>query len=340
MKIGIHHRTDSFSEIWIKYCQKNNIPYKLVNCYDSDIINQLEDCEGLLWHWPQWDSKATLFARQLTYSLEKAGKKVFPDSKTCWHFDDKLGQKYLFEALKIENIPTWAFYEKHKAFDWIQKTNLPVVFKLRGGASSVNVKLIKTRTEAKKIIKRAFGKGFSYNNKWNQFKDRISKYNRNKNFENFISILKGVIRFFVKKEDEKHFSREKGYVYFQKFIPGNDSDIRLVVIGSRCFGMRRYCRKDDFRASGSGISTYNKELIDIKAVEIAFEISKKLEMQSVAFDFLKENNQYKLVEISYAFVSTSFPGYWDSNLKWHEVKTSPQEIIINDYVQSLSKLPK
>lgn len=334
MKIAIHHRKDSFSEIWIKYCEKNNISYKLVNCYDYDIINQLEDCEGLMWHWPQWDSKATLFARQLTYSLEQSGKKVFPDSQTCWHYDDKLGQKYLFESLKIDTIPTWTFYEKSKALDWIQKTKFPIVFKLRGGASSVNVKLIKSKAKAKKIIKKAFGRGFKHKNKWNKLNDRILKFNRNKNFENFINILKGIIRLVVKKENEKQFSREKGYVYFQKFIPGNDSDIRLVVIGSRCFGMRRYCRKDDFRASGSGMSSYDNELIDLEAVEIAFNISKKINMQSVAFDFIKEGNQYKLVEISYAFVTTSFPGFWDSNLKWHDGITSPQEIIIEEFVQS------
>ncbi|MFW6275044.1 MAG: ATP-grasp domain-containing protein [bacterium] len=340
MKIGIHHRKDSFSELWINYCKKKDIPFKIVNCYDSDIVNQLEDCDGLMWHWPLWDSKAILFARQLTYSLEESGKMVFPNSQTCWHYDDKLGQKYLFEALKIETIPTWAFYEKDKALDWIRSSDFPIVFKLRGGASSANVKLIKTKTKAKKIINKAFGEGFANTNKWNRLNDRILKFKRRKNPANFISILKGIVRLIVKKEHEKTRTRERGYVYFQKFIPGNDSDIRLVVVGSRCFGMRRYCRKDDFRASGSGISSYNMELIDTEAVETAFNLSKKLNMQSVAFDFIVEDMRYKLVEISYAFVSTSFPGYWNEDLEWHEGNISPQEVIVDDFIQSVSKLKK
>lgn len=340
IKLAIHHRSGSFSDIWLNYCKTNRISYKIVNCYDADIINQLEDCNGLMWHWPQWDEKAILFARQLTYSLEKAGKKVFPDSKTCWHFDDKVGQTYLFQALNIESIPTWIFYDKKTAYNWVQHSQFPLVFKLRGGASSENVKLIKSNAEARKKINQAFGKGFNIHDKWDKLRDRILIFRRNRTTENFIGILKGIGRLVIKKENELQRVREKGYVYFQKFLPGNDSDIRLVVIGPRCFGMRRYCRKDDFRASGSGISTYNKELIDLKAVEIAFEISKKLEMQSVAFDFIKEENQYQLVEISYAFVSTSFPGYWDSNLKWHEVITSPQDVIIDEFVQSFSKLTK
>ena len=76
MKIAIHHTPESLSDQWEKYSEENKIPFKLVNCYDSDIINQLNDCDGLMWHWNQNDYKAALFARQLTLSLEKKGIKV------------------------------------------------------------------------------------------------------------------------------------------------------------------------------------------------------------------------------------------------------------------------
>lgn len=46
MKIAIHHSKGSFSERWITYCQKKGIDYKIVNCYESDIINQLKDCDA------------------------------------------------------------------------------------------------------------------------------------------------------------------------------------------------------------------------------------------------------------------------------------------------------
>ena len=82
------------------------------------------------------------------------------------------------------------------------------------------------------------------------------------------------------------FHNEKGYVYFQDFVPGNEYDTRLVVIGDRCFGVRRYCRKGDFRASGSGIKVYDPELIDKKCIQIAFEVANKLNTQSVALDFI------------------------------------------------------
>src|SRR5690554_6932264 len=120
MKIAIHNRPGSFSDIWIHYCNNHNIRYKIVNCFDNDIISQLNDCDGLMWHWPQWDSRAVLFARQLAHSLEKSGKKVYPDVQTSWHFDDKLGQKYLFEALRLDSISTWVFYNKIHALNWLK----------------------------------------------------------------------------------------------------------------------------------------------------------------------------------------------------------------------------
>jgi len=335
MKIAIHHRPHSFSDHWIKYCNENNISFKIVNCYDSEIVSQLDDCQGLMWHWPQWDSKAILFARQLTFSLEQSGKKVFPNSFTCWHFDDKLGQKYLFECLGVNAIPTWVFYDKETAYKWIKNTDFPKVFKLRGGASSENVQLVKTKNQAKKLVKRAFGKGFSVTNKWNVFKDRLHRLNREKSFNSVIHVLKGVVRLFYKNNDDRKRGREKGYTYFQDFISGNDSDIRLVVVENRCYGMKRYFRRNDFRASGSGLKDYNQKIIDIKCVRTAFNAAKQLKMQSVAFDFINHNNNYKIIEVSYSFVSSRFPGYWDSDLIWHNKNSSPQEFMIKNFIKSL-----
>ncbi|MEN6353037.1 MAG: hypothetical protein ABFD02_06235 [Bacteroidales bacterium] len=94
MKIAIHDSgKGSFSERWISYCKENNIDYKIVNAYNTNIVLELEDCDAFMWHHHHALYKDVLFARQLLYSLQISGKKVFPDFNTCWHFDDKLGQK-------------------------------------------------------------------------------------------------------------------------------------------------------------------------------------------------------------------------------------------------------
>jgi hypothetical protein len=235
----------------------------------------------------------------------------------------------------VNAIPTWVFYDKETAYKWIKNTDFPKVFKLRGGASSENVQLVKTKNQAKKLVKRAFGKGFSVTNKWNVFKDRLHRLNREKSFNSVIHVLKGVVRLFYKNNDDRKRGREKGYTYFQDFISGNDSDIRLVVVENRCYGMKRYFRRNDFRASGSGLKDYNQKIIDIKCVRTAFNAAKQLKMQSVAFDFINHNNNYKIIEVSYSFVSSRFPGYWDSDLIWHNKNSSPQEFMIKNFIKSL-----
>ena len=341
MKIAIHHTPESFSDRWLSYCKENKIVYKLVNCYDSDIIAHLQDCEGLMWHWNQNDYKAALFARQLTLSLEKKGIKVFPDVNTAWHFDDKVGQKYLLESIDAPFIKSYVFYSKQDALDWIDKTNFPKVFKLRGGAGSINVSLAKTKAEAISLTKKAFGKGFSPVDRLSRLKDRIWVFKRDKNRKALRGIINGLGRMFIPTEVEKFSSSQKGYIYFQDFMPGNDYDSRVVVIGNRCFAVRRYCRKGDFRASGSGIKEYDPKLFDKRCIEAAFQTAKKIKAQSVAFDFIWDGDEPKIIELSYCFIIGPFyddcPGYWDSDLNWHEKNVNPQFFMIEDFIEELKK---
>jgi len=335
MKIAIHNRPGSFSDIWINYFVTTGIPYKLVNCYDTDIINQLDGCDGLMWHWDITEYQATLCARQLTLSLQSKNIKVFPDVNTAWHYDDKVGQKYLLEAIGAPLIKSYVFYSKPKALEWLETASLPKVFKLRNGAGSSNVKLVKSKHDAKHLINKAFRNGFANTNSIGRLKERIWMLRRDKNLLAVKRVITGIARLFIANEVDRFSQTEKGYIYFQDFIPQNEYDIRLVVIGNRCFGLVRYCRKGDFRASGSGLKSYNHKNISTNCVKIAFETAQKLKMQSVAFDFINHNNTFKLIEISYAFTSDSFPGYWDEDLSWIKGNVCPQKFMAEEFANSI-----
>ena len=340
MKIAIHNRPGSYSDEWINYCKTNNIDFKIVNCYDSNIVKQLNDCDGLMWHWPHWDFKAAHFARQLTYSLETKGKKVFPDSKTCWHYDDKVGQKYLFEAIGIPSVQTYVFYDKKEALHWCDHAVYPKVFKLRKGASSMNVKLVRRKSDAKKLVRKAFGKGFPVVDRYSLFKDRIWKIRRDKNLRSIVGLCKGLARLLVPTELEKFSPNQKGYVYFQDFIPDNHYDTRIMVIGDCATGLKRMVRENDFRASGSGSFSYDPDKIDLEKVRLAFEIAAKLKTQSVAFDFVSHNGKPLIVEISYAsIIDHNNPGYWDKDLNWHYAEFFEERYMIESFIKSFEATP-
>jgi glutathione synthase/RimK-type ligase-like ATP-grasp enzyme len=318
MKIAIHKSENSYSDEWIGYCKKKSIPFKIVNCYESNIIEQLQDCDALMWHFHHAIPQDILFGKQLLYSVESAGKCVFPDFDTMWHFDDKVGQKYLLEAVKAPLVTSYVFYSKAEALKWVDENEFPKVFKLRVGASSQNVRLVRTKTEAIRLIKRAFGSGFSQYNPWISLKETIRKHKLGET--TMFDIAKGIIRLFYRTDWEKFSVKEKGYIYFQDFIPDNDSDIRIVVVDGKAFGAKRLVRKNDFRASGSHMAIYDKELIDEATLRIAFDVAQKLKLQCVAYDFVYKNGTPIIVEISYgtsSYAYKSCPGYWDNELVWH-----------------------
>lgn len=324
MKIAINNN-NSFSNFWIKYCEDENIEFKLVDCYDNSIIEQLSDCDGFMWHHHHGNYKDILFAKQLLYSLEQTGKTVFPNFRTTWHFDDKIGQKYLLEAIGAPFVKSYVYYSKVEALDFINTTTFPKAFKLRGGAGSANVKLIKSVGQARGLVNKAFGRGFPVFDRIGYFKERFNKFLNGK--DTLLGALKGLGRLVIPIKDIKMIHREKGYVYFQDFIPNNNSDTRIIVIGQKAFAIKRLVRKNDFRASGSGSILYSKEKIDIRCVKIAFETSLKLQFQCMTYDFVfdKENSPL-IVEISYGFSPSGYfdcPGYWDVDCNWYEGKFNP-----------------
>ena len=322
MKIAIHHRKYSFSDRWITYCQDKGIEYKLVNAYDTDIIQQVEGCDVFMWHFHQGDYRDMQFAKALILSLEAKGVRCIPDSHTCWHFDNKVWEKYLLEAVGAPLVPSYVFYTEKEALEWAWKTTFPKVFKLKGGASASNVMLARSQKEAERLIRQCFGKGFLQYRWQSHLKEQWRKYKGKK------ATLRELLRpvYYAFKRYPTVFShyhqKEIGYAYFQDFIPNNDHDTRVVVIGcSRAMAERRYVRKGDFRASGSGRFEYGK--VDNRILDIAFGMAKRLKMQSVAFDFIMDNDKPLIVEISYGFGTHGIShsgGYWTPDLVWHEDK--------------------
>lgn len=319
MKIAIY-KNKGFSSRWVDFCEKNNITYKLVNPYDSNIVEQVKDCGAFMWHHSHADYRDVLFAKQLIYSLETAGVRCFPDYHTTWHFDDKVGQKYLLEAVGAPLVPSFVFYTKKEALEWIEHTTFPKVFKLRGGAGAANVKLAHTAYEARKLVKKAFSRGFPQFDRMGYLRERFRKWREGK--DSFVGVLKGVGRLFIITDFAKMHSREKGYAYFQQFIPDNTFDIRVCVVGNHAFALKRLTRKGDFRASGSGNIVYDKLQIDERCVKIAFDVNKKLKAQSIAYDFVfDKDNKPLIVEISYGYAVKAYDfceGYWTDDMQWHE----------------------
>ena len=334
MKLAIHDSDSILNFNCIQNCKKNNIEYVLVDSYSSEIINfvKTEKVTHYFWHFHHILYEDILMARYLLFSLQKMGIKVYPNFNTSWYFDDKVAEKYILETVGAPVVPSWVFYSKKIALNWLRnETKYPLVAKLRRGAGSYNVILLRSYGEAKKYCDKMFSKGINPAPKI--FADIKSKFIIANRSNNLISRLKKMPRFFkIMLKARRSFPNEMGYVYFQEFIPGASCDYRIVVVNDKAWGSMRKVRDNDFRASGAGQSYEDPSLIPVSLVKLAFEISDNLDSQSMSYDFVIDSEGYPhIVECSCFFGFDGGDGsfYWDRDLVLHYESFRLSDVILD-----------
>lgn len=222
--------------------------------------------------------------------------------------------------------------------EWVNSTDFPKVFKLRGGASSQNVRLVASKTEAARLVNQAFSGGFHGQRVLSEISNKLRLgFRKDTLLQKVLRSPKPLGRILRNRRAR---NKEKGYVYFQDFIPNNDHDIRIIIAGDRACGMKRLCRKNDFRASGSGDKVFDPSAIDQDCVRLAFNTADQLQLQSAAFDFIMDvNNTPLIVELSYGYHTLTYPGYWSRDLRWHEGWFNAPQFIAETFIKSITAVP-
>jgi glutathione synthase/RimK-type ligase-like ATP-grasp enzyme len=340
--LAIHFRQGSFSDRWIDFCPSNNIPYIQVDMFSTNILGELRQAgvRGFLFHLPVSDLRTQLAAAQIARTVALMGIHVFPCDASYWHFDDKVAQKYLFESLDIPACRSWVFYDRESALEWASSTSYPKVFKLRCGAGSQNVKLVRSYEQATSIIRTMFTSGIrSTPRLLADHRTKIYKHHQNHDWVGFLRRLPSTLKNIMAAKQA--IPLERGYVYFQQYLSGNEFDTRVTVIGTRAFAFRRSVRPNDFRASGSGRIDWDPNAIDLRCVHLAFEAARKINSQCLAFDLIYDSDHRPVViEVCYGFVPAPIHqcvGYWTANMSFHKVHIWPQDVIIQDLLSQLDK---
>jgi glutathione synthase/RimK-type ligase-like ATP-grasp enzyme len=331
--IAIHNNEDNYALRWMQYCDEHHIEYLRANIYDSNIIEYLKQnhVKVLLAHVSNIDYKTALVARSIISSIELSGIKIFPNRNAIWHYDDKIAQKFIFESYEIPHARMHVFFEAKQAEEWLNVANFPLVFKLRGGAGSSNVSLLRNKSDAKRLIKKMFHSGIKpIRSIVNDFSTKLTIHKRKRDF--LRTLLRLPKTFTYIKLLNKRMPRQNGYFLVQEYLPGNTFDTRVVIVGKKAFTFRRFNRENDFRASGSKNIDLNQENVDKRAITLAFEAAKKIGSYSMAFDILfNADNNPVIIEMSYTCpVETidQLEGFWDASLNFHKGKTRLEDAII------------
>lgn len=344
MIIGIHPDqtgVESFSRKWTEFLHDRGVEVRELDLLSSDALVHAQQCDGIMWratHSPRLKQAAL----KILYVIEHyCGIPVYPNYHSFWHYDEKIAQYYLLQALQAPVPQTWLFWHRDEALAWAKTAPYPVVFKLSVGASSSNVIKVHSEAEATRLITQIFKRGI--------FPMTMNEHSLAPIIPQSLVEVRAVLRrwldslnyFWNGNYPQLHsvwWKPEHGYAYFQEFLPNNEFDTRITVVGDRAFGFRRMNRSNDFRASGSGNLLAEPNLIDKRCVEIAFQLSQQGKFQSMAYDFLFKEETPVINEISYTFASWAIhqcPGYWDSSLNWHNGQMWVEEAQIEDFLSEI-----
>ena len=247
---------------WTKYrrfLKKNNFPFEIYDYHRSDWLEKAKNYDLIIWSPNSGPAELDEIKRKIYILEKKLGKKCFPDYETLLLCDDKVMSTYF---LKMNGLPvahTFISNDYYEVEEVKTKLTYPLVLKRFHGASSREVDLIKNPGQ-------------------------LSRFSRK------------VFSFYGKKCTNAYF-RQKNYVYFQRFIEGEGMDLRVNIVGNVITGYFRKPKRNDFRASGSGIVI--KEDLPIEAIRVALKTYSAIGKAMLGVDMMKdENGKYWIIEIS------------------------------------------
>lgn len=319
----------SNSEAVIKYDQiltANKIAFEFIDSHEAGFWEKIRHADLFISHLEMGSSRLSRQNQLISIIDKTLLVPCFPDWNTAWHYDDKVAGYMLLEAKGYPLVQSWIFWDKLQAIEWLKHADYPLVFKLKHGAGSINVVKVCGYKAATRLVNLMFGKGIINNRvpgsrQLSIYQNDICRYAKSN--AKYMLDRSGILH-----DPLGNWERERGYVFFQRFVPNNRFDIRVNVIGNATFAFRRMNRPHDFRSSGSGEYDLTPGKIPDEAIRMSQQISKEMGFQEMAYDFLIDENSHPVItEIGCQSAGRAIPlcpGYWDWNMKWHKGHYVPQ----------------
>lgn len=329
----------SYSKRWVELAEQQGITPVAVDVFSQDIIDQISACDAFMWRYDP-SALPRLYASRLLNAIEEGlHMPVFPSLKSRWHFEDKVGQYYFLSAAGFPIPATRIFWTQEQAMRFCDTADYPFVFKLATGDKSSSVRLVRNRQEASYYVDQLFkwgtvSLGYKPASKARLLLRRIRAAGE---------IFKGRNPYGL----TPYVELQHGYFLAQEFLPGNDFDVRVTIIGDRAFVFRRFNRPGDFRASGSGRVDWDPTQIGEDTVRFAYGVARRLGAQTVALDILRRGSERVIVELTLAYASYAVrdcPGHWilkgepeSGPLEWEKGSMLPADAIFIDFVAQVRR---
>jgi glutathione synthase/RimK-type ligase-like ATP-grasp enzyme len=231
------------------------------------------------------------FIEDVILYLEKNGAFVIPSYSYLRANNNKVYMELMRISLKLDNdslkTKIYGCYEEYlNDFD---KLKFPIVYKKSEGAMSKGV-------------------GISYTS--NHLENKIKNISRTKNIFNELWELG---RSFKHKGYITKSKYRKKYI-IQSFIPNLDGDYKILIFANKYYVLKRSTKKNDFRASGSGIRNYSENL-PTNLLNFAKDVFDKMGVPMASMDIAYDGTKFHLIEFqcvyfgTYTLIFSKF--YWE-----------------------------
>jgi glutathione synthase/RimK-type ligase-like ATP-grasp enzyme len=299
------------------HARRDDLIMEFVRINHDNWMDKLKEFDAVIWKSSNMGPEASGYFKEKIYFIEHyLCKLVVPNYNTIWHFESKAAQSYIFRLHSVPIPRTVATFDVDNALALLKETKMPLVVKKSFGAASKNVRLIKSANKMRAYIKTTLCR---------QMIERITSRHGRLIASSTKYLVPDIIERKVRDNNQR-------CVYWQELVPGNSRDLRITVIGDRyAFAFWRNNRPNDFRASGSGNIDYVYP-VPIDVVCHCIALNKKFDFDSMAYDIVFKDGDYKIIEISYGYIDKAIyntPGYYclqDGQLEFNPGHFWPQEL--------------
>jgi hypothetical protein len=305
----------------IKYFNDNGYTIAVKNFYEIDFKNNNYMGYYILYHSTE---DRNLFYKSyiedILLGLQIQGAILIPDFIYFRAHHNKVFMEILRDLCKdttIKKINSKYFGSFEDFFNSKFVFTKPMVVKPSEGATSRGVKLTLNQNELVNAAK------------------KVSKS------INIVDLTKNYIKSIIRSYHVKTSNHRKKFL-FQEFIPGLDFDYKILIYGNKYYVLKRMTRKNDFRASGSGLFEW-PENVSPELLNYASHIYNEFDVPFISIDIGSDGSAYYIFE--FQFVSFGNLTLEKSNFYFEKhadqwTKINKRSSLENEFVNSITQYIK
>jgi len=270
------------------------------------------------------------YIKDLVRFLDNGSNRIIPSYDLLLCHENKGFQELFKKSINLPSLTSYYFNSIDEIADY--PIQFPIVLKSVDTSNGKGVFLIESHNDLVKTV----GK-LERQNIFTRLDLVRRKYFRKKKSYQHYPDYSNRTDYYQYKD---YILKEKNFI-LQEFVPGLNHDYRVLILYDKYYVMRRYTKKEDFRASGTKIQEYDIEF-DHRLLDYARDIYRKFDTPFLSIDIGIHHDHFCLFEfqalhfgINVFIKSVGF--YTFENKKWHfnrhQVKPEIESEIANALVK-------